>query len=61
MRRTPRGGQRMLFSATLDGAINVLVKRYLEQPVTHHADSEQSPVSPMTHHVLHVAAADNPR
>ena len=56
--RTPRRGQRMLFSATLDGAINVLVKRYLERPVTHHADSEQSPVSTMTHHVLHVDAAE---
>ncbi|WP_134773118.1 DEAD/DEAH box helicase [Ornithinimicrobium flavum] len=56
--RTPRRGQRMLFSATLDGAIDVLVKRYLDAPVTHHADSAQSPVSAMTHHVLHVDAAE---
>ncbi|GGB78464.1 DEAD/DEAH box helicase [Knoellia flava] len=52
--RTPRDGQRMLFSATLDGAINTLVKRYLTSPVTHEADSAQSPVSTMSHHVLHV-------
>ena len=30
--RTPRGSQRLLFSATLDKAIDVLVKRFLRQP-----------------------------
>src|SRR3954452_4483299 len=54
MDKTPRDGQRLLFSATLDGAINVLVKRFLTNPVTHEADSAQSPVSTMSHHVLHV-------
>ena len=54
--RTPRDGQRMLFSATLDGAINTLVKRYLTSPMTHEADSAQSPVSTMSHHVLHVTS-----
>jgi superfamily II DNA/RNA helicase len=52
--RTPRGSQRLLFSATLDNAIDVLVKRYLVDPVTHQADSAQSPVAAMEHHVLHV-------
>ncbi|WP_239021710.1 helicase-related protein [Nocardioides jishulii] len=52
--KTPQSGQRLLFSATLDGAINVLVKRYLSNPVTHEADSAQSPVSKMSHHVLHI-------
>ncbi len=52
--RTPRGGQRMLFSATLDNAVGTLVKRYLSNPMTHEADSAQSPVSTMSHHVLHV-------
>ena len=56
MDKTPRVGQRLLFSATLDGAINVLVKRFLTNPVTHEADSAQSPVSTMSHHVLHVAS-----
>ena len=32
MDQTPRTGQRMLFSATLDKAIDVLVKRFLHQP-----------------------------
>jgi hypothetical protein len=48
----------MLFSATLDAGVDVLAKRYLTRPVTHHADSEQSPVSTMSHHVLHIAGAD---
>jgi superfamily II DNA/RNA helicase len=54
MDKTPATGQRMLFSATLDGAINVLVKRFLTSPKTHEADSAQSPISTMSHHVLHV-------
>lgn len=53
--RTPRESQRLLFSATLDKAIDVLVKRYLRNPVTHQADSAQSPVATMDHHLLHVA------
>ncbi|MFZ2503543.1 MAG: DEAD/DEAH box helicase, partial [Nocardioides sp.] len=53
---TPRGSQRMLFSATLDKAVNVLVTRYLVRPVTHEADSAVSPVSAMEHHVLHIAS-----
>ena len=54
MDKTPQSGQRMLFSATLDKAIDVLVKRYLSQPKTHEADSAQSPVAKMDHHVFHV-------
>lgn len=61
MDKTPRTGQRMLFSATLDGAINQIVKRYLHEPVTHEADSAQSPVAKMTHHVLHVRTDDHIR
>jgi superfamily II DNA/RNA helicase len=56
--RTPAGSQRLLFSATLDNAIDVLVKRYLRQPVVHEADSAQSPVTAMDHHVLHVRRED---
>lgn len=52
--QTPKGGQRMLFSATLDNAIDVLVKRFLKDPAIHQADSAQSPVAKMDHHVLHV-------
>ncbi|HKP40001.1 DEAD/DEAH box helicase [Mycobacterium sp.] len=54
MDKTPRNGQRMLFSATLDGGVDVLVKRYLTEPVVHSVDSAQSPVAAIDHHVLHV-------
>jgi len=52
--KTPRDGQRLLFSATLDAGVDVLVKRFLSKPVTHSVDSAQSPVAAMTHHVLHL-------
>jgi superfamily II DNA/RNA helicase len=55
--RTPNGGQRMLFSATLDNGVDVLVRRYLSSPVHHSVDSAESPVTEMTHHVLEVADA----
>ncbi len=54
LEQTPGNGQRMLFSATLDNAIDVLVKRYLDKPAVHEADSAQSPVAKMDHHVLHI-------
>jgi len=54
---TPRGSQRLLFSATLDNAVDVLVRTYLHDPVVHQADSPQSPVATMDHHVLTVSAA----
>jgi superfamily II DNA/RNA helicase len=57
MDKTPRNGQRMLFSATLDSGVDVLVKRYLHNPVVHSVDSEQSPVAAIDHHVLHVDKA----
>ena len=55
LRQTAKNGQRLLFSATLDKAIDVLVREFLDKPVTHEADSAQSPVSAMSHHVLGVA------
>lgn len=54
--RTPPDGQRLLFSATLDGGVDVLVQRFMNDPVTHSVDSDRSPVSAMQHHVLHVRA-----
>ncbi len=51
---TPRAGQRLLFSATLDGAVEVLVKRFLTNPVTHSVGAERAPVATMAHHVLQV-------
>jgi superfamily II DNA/RNA helicase len=56
--RTPKVGQRLLFSATLDNGVDVLVKRYLTTPTTHSVDPAVAPVSTMTHHVFRVDAAD---
>ena len=58
--QTPSDGQRLLFSATLDNGIDVLVRRYLTNPVVHSVDPEVAPVSTMTHHVFAVSAADKP-
>ncbi len=56
--KTPERGQRMLFSATLDGGVDVIVKRYLHSPITHSVDSAQSPVANIDHQVLHVGSGD---
>ncbi|MFF7192314.1 MULTISPECIES: DEAD/DEAH box helicase [unclassified Streptomyces] len=52
------GGQRMLFSATLDRNIDQLVRRYLSDPVVHSVDPSAGTVTAMEHHVLHVHDAD---
>ncbi|MEV1026283.1 DEAD/DEAH box helicase [Streptomyces sp. NPDC050264] len=51
-------GQRMLFSATLDRNVDLLVRRYLTDPVVHSVDPSAGAVTTMEHHVLHVQAAD---
>ncbi|MFE6965743.1 DEAD/DEAH box helicase [Agromyces sp. NPDC057679] len=56
--KTPRGGQRLLFSATLDNGVDKLVKRYLENEVLHSVDEANSPVAAMTHHVFLTEDAD---
>ncbi|HEY7486343.1 MAG TPA: DEAD/DEAH box helicase [Streptosporangiaceae bacterium] len=50
--RTPADAQRLLFSATLDDDVNVLVERYLADPVTHAVGPVDEPVETMDHHVL---------
>ncbi len=59
--QTPKDGQRLLFSATLDGGVDSLVKRFLSRPVTHSVDPEIGQVAEMTHHVLAVRDADAKR
>ncbi|WP_366478964.1 DEAD/DEAH box helicase [Demequina sp.] len=61
MTATPERGQRLLFSATLDNGVDKLVRRFLDKPVTHSVDSEDSHVDAMTHHVFHVNGADAKR
>lgn len=49
---TPKDGQRLLFSATLDNGVDKIVQRYLSNPVTHSVDDPTASVSTMEHHVL---------
>jgi superfamily II DNA/RNA helicase len=56
--RVRPGGQRMLFSATLDRNVDLLVRRYLTDPVVHSVDPSAGAVTTMEHHVLHIHDAD---
>jgi superfamily II DNA/RNA helicase len=54
---TPPGGQRMLFSATLDAAVDVLARRFMNRPAHHDVGPVEVPVA-MVHHLLTVVPAD---
>lgn len=56
--QTPAKGQRLLFSATLDGGVDAVVRRYLNDPVTHSADPVDSSPPSLDHHVFTVEADD---
>ncbi|MFD8045605.1 DEAD/DEAH box helicase [Streptomyces chartreusis] len=56
--QVPVGGQRMLFSATMENEISTLVKRYLVDPVSHEVDAAQGAVTTMSHHILIVKPKD---
>ncbi|GAA2551114.1 hypothetical protein GCM10010210_24670 [Pseudonocardia hydrocarbonoxydans] len=58
---TPADGQRLLFSATLDGEVGTLVRQYLTDPVTRSIASSTAQVATMDHHVLHVDLSAKPR
>ncbi|MFI7014167.1 DEAD/DEAH box helicase [Streptomyces sp. NPDC050164] len=56
--QVPAGGQRMLFSATMENEIKTLVDRYLKDPVHHEVDAAQGAVTTMSHHILIVKPKD---
>ncbi|MGA7418000.1 MAG: DEAD/DEAH box helicase [Acidimicrobiales bacterium] len=58
LRRLERDHQTLLFSATLDGAVDRLVSRYLTNPVKHEVASPQTTVEEMEHRFLHVHQMD---
>ncbi|MDQ2661505.1 MAG: DEAD/DEAH box helicase [Actinomycetota bacterium] len=58
MDKTPQGGQRLLFSATLDNGVDKLVRRFLQNEVLHSVDEVTSHVAAMTHHVFEVDDLD---
>jgi superfamily II DNA/RNA helicase len=55
---TPDGGQRMLFSATLDRGVGKLVDRYLNDPAVHAVASAVSHIDAMDHRVFSVRGED---
>ncbi len=55
---TPEGGQRLLFSATLDKGVDQIVRKYLQNPITHAVDPNDSDMPIMTHHVFSVTGGE---
>jgi superfamily II DNA/RNA helicase len=58
MEATPAESQRMLFSATLDNAVDVLVRRFLSDPAVHSVDSVTAAPGAMVHHLLTITPGD---
>ncbi|WP_184758642.1 DEAD/DEAH box helicase [Streptosporangium album] len=58
LQQTPADSQRLLFSATLDGDVDKLVRRFLTNPVTHSMAPAASSVDTMEHHVVEVHRDD---
>ena len=56
--KTPAESQRLLFSATLDGDVDTLVKRFMHDPVTHSTAPAEASVSTMDHHLLLIPPHD---
>jgi superfamily II DNA/RNA helicase len=58
LRRVPDARQTLLFSATLDREVDVLVRRYMHDPVRHEVASETQTVDEMVHRFLKVHELD---
>lgn len=56
--RTPKDGQRLLFSATLDGDVQKLIDRYMHDPVTHSTAPVEAAVDTMEHYRLLVGGRE---
>ena len=52
------GGQRLLFSTTLDRGVDSLIKPYLKNPKTHSLKNDRASFSTMEHHVLVIHPGD---
>jgi superfamily II DNA/RNA helicase len=58
MRKVPNDRQTLLFSATLDREVDVLVRRYMRDPVLHEVVAEEQDVDEMLHRFLKVHELD---
>jgi superfamily II DNA/RNA helicase len=61
LRRMTHKHQTLLFSATLDGEIDYLVKNYLTDPVRHELEAPKQTVEQMQHRFLKVHQMDKPK
>ena len=58
LRKVERKHHTLLFSATLDGAVNSLIQRYQTDPTMHEVEAEEITVEEMTHRFIHVHQRD---
>ncbi len=58
LRHIAKGHQTLLFSATLDGVVDGLIKRYQTDPAMHEVQSETVTVDRMVHHFFRVHQMD---
>ncbi len=61
LRRVDRNHQTLLFSATLDGMVSGLIKRYQNDPVMHEIAGREATVAEMEHRFLAVHEMDRVR
>ena len=58
LRKVPNDRQTLLFSATLDREVDVLVRRYMRDPVRHEVEADTESIDDMTHRFLRVHELD---
>lgn len=61
MREVPEDHQTMLFSATLDGQVGTLIRKYMKDPVQHEVETETQTVDTSEHRFLQVHYMDKVR
>jgi len=58
MREVPEDHQTMLFSATLDGQVGALIRKYMKDPVQHEVETDTQTVDTSEHRFLQVHYMD---
>lgn len=61
MREVPEDHQTMLFSATLDGQVGTLIRKYMKDPVQHEVETDTQTVGTSEHRFLQVHYMDKVR
>jgi superfamily II DNA/RNA helicase len=61
LRNVETDHQTLLFSATLDGVVNTLIRRYQHEPAMHEVVGKEVTIEEMTHRFLAVHKMDKPK